>query len=274
MEKEQILKERQIWYNFSPALYEIVKCLKNRELCFLSDKSEKNKKAVRYLLGFSVEYFKKHLNWINMEKSLLNIYHSVALLKPTVPIFSYNLSERKNDPKYIEFNENYDKYVQKYNFFIDIDGKENFDLALEETKQIKKIYDEYKVPYYILNSSLNGFHVVIPAYYMPDMDIFKLLENLNNILYNLIGIHSFKMVDLTIVDLKRVCKCPYSFVCDGSIVLPLNDEQLYNFNRELVLMNNVLLGIKIKNRGLLIREHNLTEKQLKENVLKFIEDYK
>ncbi len=272
-DREQILRERNFWYGQTYILFEIVKCLKNRELCFLTLKSEEKKKAVRYLLGFNIDYLKKHMAWFNTEKGLLNIYHSVALLKPTVPVFSYNLKVRSRDEKYEEFNKNYSNYVEKYNFFLDIDGKEDFKLALKEAKEIKKIFDEFKIPYYILNSSFWGFHFVIPSEYMPDLDIIKLLETLNELLYNFIGIHDFKMVDETIVDLKRVQKCPYSYSCDGSIVLPLDDKQLQNFKQEMVVMQTVLKDVRIKDRGLLLRTHNLSKEELKKNVLKFIESY-
>ncbi len=273
-DREQILRERIFWYNQTYITLELVKCLKNRELCFLTLKTEEKKKAVRYLLGFNLDYFKKHFNWFNVDKSLINIYHSVALLKPEVPVFSYDLKIRGKEKAYTEFNENYSDYVEKYNFFMDIDGKTDFKLALKEAKEIKKIFDEYKLPYYILNSSFWGFHFVIPSEYMPSMDIFKLLETLNEVLYNFVGISEFKMVDETIVDLKRVQKCPYSYSCDGSVVLPLSDEQLNNFKQDMVGMQRVLKDVRIMNRGLLLRTHNLTDEKLKENVLKFLEDFK
>ena len=272
-DREQILRERIFWYSQTYITLELVKCLKNRELCFLTLKTEEKKKAVRYLLGFNLDYFKKHFNWFNVDKSLINIYHSVALLKPEVPVFSYDLKVRSRDEKYKEFNENYSNYVEKYNFFLDIDGKTDFKLALKEAKEIKKIFDEFKIPYYVLNSSFWGFHFVIPSEYMPDLDIFKLLETLNELLYNFIGIHDFKMVDETIVDLKRVQKCAYSYSCDGSIVLPLSDDQLKNFKQEDVVMQTVLKDIRIKERGLLLRTHGLNEEELKKNVLKFINSY-
>lgn len=274
MDKQQILKEREEWYSNTFILFEIVKCLKNRELCYLTQKGEEKKKAVRYLLGFSVDYFKKHNAWINLNDTLLNIYHSVALLKPEVPVFSYNLKERSNDPKYKDFNENYGNYVQKYNLLIDIDGKEDFDMAWKEAIAIKKLFDDYKLPYYIVNSSFKGFHIVIPSKYMPEISIRNLLGVLNEAMYNLVGIYGFKAVDTSIIDLKRVQKCPYTYACDGAIVLPLTDYQLQNFRPDIVTMKNVLKFVTLKNRGLLMRTHNLDEKQLKENVQQFITEFK
>lgn len=274
MQKEEIIDERKSWYNNTFVLFEIVKCLKNRELCFLTYKEEKKKKAVRYLLGFSVDYLKKHFTWFNFDKSLLNIYHSSALLKPEVPVFDYNLKTRTSDKAYREFNKNYNKYVERYNLFLDIDGKEDFETCLNETKEIKKIFDEFKLPYYILNSSFNGFHIVIPPEYMPDINIYKTLELINEVLYNLVGVYNFKMVDTSVVDLKRVQKVAYSYSCDGSICLPLNDAQLENFNENMVKMPTVLRMVRIKNRGVLLRTHDLSYEELKKNVKTFLDEFK
>ena len=204
---------------------------------------------------------------------MTNLYHSVSLFHPKVPVFSYNLKKRRKDDAYKEFNKNYKNYVKAYNLFIDFDADWNWKKALEDVKQVKKIFDEYKIPYYVLNSSYKGFHIHIPAEYMPNKNILELIEDINEVIYNLKGVHNLETIDTSIIDLKRVCKIPYSFVSDGSICLPLSDEQLENYHPNLVKMENVLKYVKIKNRGILLRTHNLSDNQLRQNILKFIEDY-
>lgn len=270
--REQILAERKEWYSKTYVQFEMIKCLAHRELCFLSLKSEEKKKAVRYLLALNLSYLQKHFNWFNFYDALINVYNSVAVLKD-VPVFSYNLSERKKEPAYIEFDKNYANYVIGYDFFWDIDGKENFELCHQEAKELKKIFDEYSLPYYIINSSKKGFHFVIEAKYIPEMDIHKLLETLNEIVYNMVGIYDFKTIDKSIIDLKRVKKTPYGFSCDNSICLPLSDEMFANFKAEDVEMKSVLQNIQIKNRGLLTRNQNLSLEELKNNVSKFFKDF-
>lgn len=271
-QRNRILKEREFWYSQTYILFEIVKNLAHRELCFLSQKGEEKKYPVRYLIAFNINYLKKHFERFGFLKNLINMYHSVATLKD-VPVFSYNPRKRKESYEYKEFNENYKNYVTSYNFFMDIDGKENFELAYQEAKEIKKILDEYKLPYYVLNSSFNGFHFCIDGKYMPEMEIDKLLKILNDIISNLKGIYDFKAIDTSITDLKRVKKLPYSYVCDSSICLPLSDLQFNDFKQSDVTMTNVLRTIKIMNRGLLVRNLELGEEQLKENVMKFINDF-
>jgi hypothetical protein len=271
-EREQILEERQTWYNLRFVQFELIKLLHHRELCFLSQKGEPKKKAVRYLLCFSIDFWKKHTKWFNFDKSLLNVYHSVAFFKSNVPCFSWDLKRRTIKEEYKEFNENYEKFVKGYNFFLDLDGKKDFEKCYAETKEIKKIFDEYRLPYYMLNSSKTGFHFHILSEYLPDYPIKELLDVTYKVMYNLKGIYSFETLDM-LNDLKRVCKVPYSYVCDGSICLPLTDEMFSNFKPEMVSMKNVLSKIMIKNRGLLIRDWGLSQFELKTNVLKFMNDF-
>jgi hypothetical protein len=137
-ERQKLLAERRLWYSQTFVKFEIIKCLKHRELCFLTAKGEEKKKAVRYLLAFNTQYLDSHFAWFNFEQTLLNMYHSVAVLKD-VPVFSYNISERKKEEKYQEFDRNYRSYVVGYNMFFDFDGKEDFKLAHQEAKQVRRL---------------------------------------------------------------------------------------------------------------------------------------
>lgn len=272
----KILDEREKWYSQRFVQFEIIKCLKNRELCFLTQKGlgdSEIKRAVRYLLAFSIDYLLKHMDWFNFLDFHLNMYHSTAVLKPEVPVFSYNLKERNKAPEYDEFNKNYSNYISGFNFLFDIDGKETENLQGEKML-IKKTFDDFKIPYYVLNSSKNGFHFVIPAMYMPKGESRELLETMANVAFNFKGIFILKGLDTSIYDNKRVQKVPYSYSCDGSICLPLNDEQLENFTPELVSFDNVMRTIMIKDRGLLIRTHGLSEEELKANVERFLREFK
>lgn len=271
-ERNRILEERKKWYSLVPVQFEIIKNLHHRELCFLSQKEELIKHPVRYLIAFNIAYLKKHFERFNFLDNLINMYNSCAILKD-VPVFSYNLKIRRETDEYKEFNENYDKYVINYDYFMDIDGKENFELAFSEAKEIKNILDEYKLPYYILNSSFNGFHFVIPASYLPSMEINELLKILEKVMQNIKGIYDFKTLDTSIVDLKRVRKVPYSYECSGAICLPLSDFMFENFKKENVTMFNVLRTITIKNRGNLTRNLDLRDEILKKNIQKFINDF-
>ena len=268
-------EQRRHWYNLRFVQFEIVKCLKHRELSFLSMKGTPDRKrAVRYLLAFSIDYLNKHWEWFNFMRSPLNMYQSVALLKPEVPVFSYNLKERTSEEEYVKFGKEFDKYVESYNFLIDLDGDDTENL-LGEAMVIKRVLDEFQVPYYVLNSSKKGFHFVIPAEFMPHYDNpLDLLNIISDSAVNLKGIYMLKGMDSTIYDNKRICKVPYSYSCDDCICLPLNDEQLENFTPEMVSFGNVMSTIMIRDRGLQLRTHNQTEETLKLNVRMFLDEFK
>ena len=268
--REEILQERKIWYSKTFIQFELCKSLLHRELSFLTFKGENKKTTVRYLIAFNIDYLKKHFLAYGFNEKLLNMYQSVALLK-NIPIFSYSRNRTK-DKKYIEFNENYENFVIGFYLFLDFDGKENFDKCLQEVKEMKKIFDKNKIPYYILNSSFTGFHFHIPYEYMPNFDK-NTIPILNEIISNIKGIYEFETLDDSVCDLKRLCKVSYAYSCDGSICLPLNDFQIENFNKENVEMKNVFNQIIIKNRSNLLRKYNLQNDELKKNVIKFLNEY-
>jgi hypothetical protein len=274
IKRNEAIEKKKKYYSNTFIQFELIKCLKNRELCMLSHKIDCEKKNVRFLLAFSLDYLRKHLDRFDFHESLANLYHSVALLKPKVPVFSYNWKERRKTEEYKDFNENYKDYVEEYNLFIDLDADWNWKKALQEALKVKEIFNEFKVPYYVLNSSFKGFHFHIPAEYMPKKEISELLEIISKVVYNIKGIYDLEAIDTSIFDLKRVCKLPYSYVADGSVCLPLTDEQLKNFTPEMVKMENVLKNVMIKNRGLLVRDWGLTKEQLQKNVLKFLDEFK
>ena len=272
MERNELIELKAKWYNFTPILFEIVKSLKNRELSFIGKKDETGIRMVRYLLAFNIDFLKKHFDRIIFDKSLANMYQSVAQLKD-VPVFSYNLRQRTKEENYIKFNKEYQNYVIGYDMFLDFDGKENFKKCHKEAQEMKEIFDEYKIPYWLMNSSSNGFHFHIPAEYMPPQKIVETIDILNGVLHNIKAIYSFECLDETVVDMKRICKVPYSFVNDGTVCLPLNDFQFKTFMKESVKAMTVLRNITLKNRGLLLRTHGLTDEKLKENVNKFINEF-
>jgi hypothetical protein len=266
----EILTNQKEWYSHTFIKLEIVKSLLHRELAILSPKGILPKKCVRYLLAFSVDYLDKHIHRWELNKDLCNLYMSVAVTKD-IPVFSYNLQKRREE--YAKFRAEYLNHIVGYDLFIDMDGKEDFEDCYKETSELKKLFEDYQIPYWIMNSSRHGFHIHIPNEYMPQTDIQKTILILNSLIYNLKGIYDFKTLDDSVVDFARICKVPYSFVNDNSVCLPLTDEQFTNFNQELITPENVLKFYVLKNRGVLIRKYGLNDEQLKKNVVKFIKEF-
>lgn len=270
--KEEILKKRQEYYSKIFVLLEIVKNLKNKELSFIC--KDDKKKTMRYFVAFTINYLQKYFKAMNFFKYNINLYHSVTYLRD-IPIFTLNFKLRKKEQKYIDFNENYDYHVSGIDLFLDFDGKEDFTTCYKETKDMKTILEEMKVPYYILNSSSNGFHIIIPNEYIPPLssETIKHCNFIGYIIDNIKLTHDFETLDDSVTDIKRLKKLPYSFVSDGSIALPLSDYNFRIFENHKCNYEWVMKNIRIKERGLLIRDYGLNLEQLKQNTNSFIQNY-
>lgn len=267
-DKDNLIEKQKKWYNLKPVLFEIVKTIKNRELALLNSKIEDKHIATRFLYSSSVKYLQMHLNTLGIMKgnNLINLYRSNAHFKPnSIPVSTYNLKKRKHEKEYQNFNENFNDFMDGFDFIIDIDGKtikESYDIA----KKIKKFYDDNKLPYYIQFSGTRGFHIIIPQDYFDEVNFEKLETTIHAI------ISTFNMkdkIDISTLNPKGLIKISYSFD-SGNIALPLSDEQFVGFSPAMVMVDNVIENIPIRNRGLLLRTHNLSEDELIKNVDNFI----
>lgn len=267
----QTIKEK--WYNFIPVKFEMLKQLQDKELCLIGQDKRDKKLFLRFIVCHNIEMFNWIYDRLHLSKSERNLYHSVAIINKQVPILPFDLKKRRKSDEYKEFNENYEKYIIGYDYFTDFDGKEDFKACHDEAKIFKQILDSYEIPYYVLNSSKKGFHFVIPSEYF-DIPIKERTQIFFDISNNIKAIYELKSMDISIFDLKRVKKLPYSYVHDGSIALPLNDQQFEFFTGETADPEKIFKNILIKDRGLLTRKYDKSKPELKENVKRFIEDFK
>jgi hypothetical protein len=268
MNKLFLLDNQYDYYNLKFVLFEIIKTLKNRELALLNSKSEEKHIATRYLYASSVKYLQMHLKELGVmrKQKLINLYRSNSTLKPnSIPVVTYDLKKRTKDKDYLKFKQDFNKYITGMDFIIDIDAK-TIKRAYHIAKKIKKFFDDNKLPYFIQFSGTRGFHIIIPCEYIPS----KLKNSYEIVLNALITTFDFKdEIDTSTLNPRGLIKVPYSFDT-GNIALPLDDTQFQNFNPEMVKMENVLKQVKIKNRGLLLRTHNLSKEELIENVNHFL----
>lgn len=270
MNYEELLEKRKKWYDFVPVQFEIVKCLYHKELAFID--KDMQKKTMRYFIAFTKDYLLKNFEVLNFLKYNINVYHSVSYLKD-IPLFSWNFKIRTKEQKYIDFNKDYSNHIIGYDFFCDFDGKENFNLCHEEAKEFKKLLETHQVPYYILNSSFSGFHIIIPNQFFNQDNILENIKTFGKVISNIKITYNLETLDDSVCDMKRLKKLPFSFVSDGSVAFPLTDERFSNFSKEIVEVDYLLKNVTIKGHGLLTRTYNLSEEQLKLNTLKFIENY-
>ena len=256
-------------------LFEMVKAIGKRPLS-LKMKIDGIDKAIRYFPASNLDFLKKPIEKYNIKKIPRNFYIGCSTLS-FIPLFTYDLHTRTKSPEYIKFNEDYEKYITGFDFFIDIDGKEDFKKALEEIKELQEAFDEMKLPFYIIPSSSKGFHLVIPEQYVPKLPIEELLTTIKIIQHNLIGTYDLKCIDKSVLmDIKQLRKVPYSPTLDGYVCLPLSPEQLIECEKSMdfLKIDNVMKNVRIKNRGLLIHNIELPEEELKQNVEKFFKLYK
>lgn len=268
--QEKIKLERTEYYSHIFVRFEILKCLRGREFAVL-DKFE-HKGNIRYMNVLNYDYLLLYFEKLRLVSRNLTFYHSVANLK-NLPHVNFNLRTRMKEKDYIDFDKNFENNMTGFNFFMDFDGKENFEQCYKEVKEFKSILEEMKISYYILNSSSRGFHIIIPSFLFDESNIPENVKLFNKIGNNIKIIYGFETLDTSIWDSHRICKLPYSYVEDGTIALPLDDKMFNEFSIEMVKCPNVLQKIKIKNRGLLIREYGLSKDKLKENVDKFVKEF-
>ncbi len=268
MKKSELLEQQHNYYSKNYILFEIIKNLNHREFALLNSKLEEKHVATRFLYASSLKYLQMHLKELGVSRGekLINLYRSNAHLKPnSIPVSTYNLKKRTQDKNYQEFNKRFIEFTDGFDFIIDIDAK-TIQRSYKIAKKIKKFFDDYELPYYLQFSGTRGFHIIIPCVFIHTKDIKVYEIGLNA----LITTFDFKdEIDISTLNPKGLIKVSYSFD-SGNIALPLDDDQFKNFDIQMVKLENVLKNIQIKNRGLLIRTHNLSKEKLIKNVDSFL----
>lgn len=270
MDEQELFQLRQKWYSSPFVLFQIVQSLKGREGSFLEDKTKsplftKKATAVRGIKAHNSEFLLKNFDAYNFYEKPYNIYFSLATFEG-MPMMSFAPEERRKQSKEFFNKGGFSLAWVGYDFVLDLDN-DDFKVAHEDAKKLKKILDEYGLPYSVKFSGSRGFH-----FFISDKNIFpqnlKLSEKVllaEKMATNLREIENIKSIDLVIYQPQRILKVPYSL--EGyNVALPLNDQQFDNFKIEDVRVDQVLKNVKIMNRGLL-------ERPKKKDPVEFIKMY-
>ena len=135
-----------------------------------------------------------------------------------------------------------------------------------------------KYPILLHNSGSKGFHFCIDERYITTrISPIKRPGVFGKIMDNMIKDELLKTVDTSIYDARRILKLAYS-LCNNNgieyVALPLSDFQFENWTYEKMKMLNVMKEVKLFKRGLLERNHGLSDTELRANVTRFMKDYK
>lgn len=251
---EELERLKIKWYHNKVIAFEIIKAIKYRETVFL-DVNRPN--TNRNLKINAIRYLYKNFDRFKFfdDNNLYNIYNSVARY-PNMPMFSFKTDDKREQRA--EFNRDFKKYIEGYDFVIDIDNPD-LNKAYDSTNKIKKLFDGYEIPYSLKFSGKKGFHFTVPFGYLPDKiealgwgrmkDLFKMFA------YELKTYNKIRDIDLNVYDLRRIWKTPYSIVYPFYYVaLPLTDDQFENFTLNQVFLPEVIEDMdSFRDRGLCMR---------------------
>ena len=251
---EEFEKLRNKWYHTDSVSFEIIKTMKYKESVFL-----KKGLVIRNLKIDCLMFFWKNTERYHFFEEDFNLYSSLAQFK-NMPMFSFNQNKKREQSD--EWNINFKKYMVGYDLLLDFDSEKDLNFAYSDTFRVKEIFDKRKIPYNLKFSGKKGFHIMVEYKHFPiwmkEMDYDTLVNTLKEFAENLSEKHKLNFLDKSIIDIRRICKTPYSVVYPYYFVaLPLSDEQFENFNLKIVSLPYLLENIdNIKYRGLLTRHEN------------------
>lgn len=256
---------RRQWYNNPVIMHNIIERNKYRETAFIST----NKIAVRCLKVNASHYMAQNFKRWRFFKEPFNVYHSLATY-PDMPMFSFSPKDKRQEMN--EFNKTHTDYIKGFDFMFDIDNP-NIQLSYSSTAKVKKIFDKYQIPYWLQPSANKGFHLRVDYIdFATEMKTWKwqtLADNLKRFAEKFKTIENIPDIDLSVFDLRRLAKTPYSVVYPYYfIALPLSDAQFNDFRLKDISIKTLLPKAQsLRNRGVLKRQGSGN------NFLKLIKDY-
>lgn len=241
---------RELWYQNEDVLFNIIECLKYRETVLIRLESPT---TIRCIKANAIQYLMMNFRRYKFFEQPYNLYQSLSIY-PNMPMFSFMPNKRREQQD--DFNDKYLDYMTGYDLLFDIDN-EDLRLAYSTTYTIKTILDDNKIPYYLLFSGQKGFHIRVNYEDFSDelkqMPFEELCELFKNFAFDFQQKYNLPDLDISIFDLRRIAKTPYSVTYPYYFVaLPLSDEQFNRFSFEMVSLP-ILLGKNMYNRGLLKR---------------------
>jgi hypothetical protein len=275
IEKHKALAEYQDYFSLPFVQFELVKLLRNKEFSVLPSRDfQETGVSVRGMNCGGIDYIRLNSNRFNFFTIPHKLYFSLAYFN-SLPVLSWNLKQRKEE--YKEINSSWNDRIKGFDFFLDLDSpvKGVIKGVKRQSNKLANLFDSYSLPYSVKFSGKKGYHFVIEWRFLqpffekkPFLEVISCFERLA---FNLSEIEGLKMIDLSIFDASRICKLDYSLDWSDSwrVVLPLNRDQLKNWDLNDFKASNVLKSVQIKNRGRIISLNSENNSGLE----KFLKDF-
>tara|TARA_Y100000296_G_C5170530_1_gene257034 strand:+ start:857 stop:1645 length:789 start_codon:yes stop_codon:yes gene_type:complete len=243
------------WYGQPMIQYNIFKCLKDR---YMTIKPNQDRILVRYNKITSYGIIYNVLRKWNTQKDH-KLYMDITTWK-SMPLFSYNTGGTRQEQQKT-FNNDFEKNVMDVDLVIDIDAekkdgkKVNLLGTIERAKKCRAFLRKYNLEFSVWNSSSNGFQFFVTGEEFrkklkkSTRKPIKKVEEYIKFVKKMKGVYP----DFAVYDLRRIIKLPYS-LCDGVVVMPLDDSQLDRFDPMDYTPSQVLQDFQLRNRGLRCRK--------------------
>jgi len=261
------------YYSNKHIQFEIVKCLKSKEVIFLGDK------RVRCMVASQVTYLEQNMDKFQFHETINNVYYSLAnfdwyKMKKELGYGCFSFAHNKRKEQMVEFNENANSLIKSYDLAIDFDNHDGDKYAevYDDCNKLKNLFDKFKVSYSIKTSG-SGFHMEVKHSKLPKnikeiKDIIVRVKKLGELMTDIKLILELDTMDVgevgnveigSFYDTRRIFKVPYTIdYKTGNVALPLTDVQ-FELLKEKDYLKDLcnpvsVMNLNLFNRGILERE--------------------
>lgn len=226
------------YYTDKRILFQIVKYLGNKELCFDS--------KIRWLYASKISYLLYDFYFYKILESPKSMYCGLSGFKnrPRAP---YNPREKKDwQDNFWTSKENptYFKLINFYDFAIDLDA-DNFKTSYEDAKKLFNFFKKYNLKFSVWCSGKKGWHFRIP--FSEYKELIKPFSIDNCIVFckalalDIKDKLKLKNIDLVIYSATRFIKLPFSLdKRNKNVIYPLTDSEFLNFKVNYLNTNYIL----------------------------------
>ena len=225
------------WYTDKRVLFQIVKYLGNKELCWDS--------KIRWMYSNKIEYLLKYMY-------VYNFFEKPKIMYCGLSGFDYRQSPPINPKEKVEWQNSYwtsgkSEYLNRinsYNFGIDLDG-ETFKDSYKDAKRLFNYLKKFNIKFSVWCSGKKGWHFIFPndefQFLIGNFEIENAVIFCKSLALDIRDKLKLKKIDLIIYSATRFLKLPFSIdTRNKRMIYPLNDKEFLNFKEEYMSMDYFL----------------------------------